>query len=256
MSHKPYSVYSPPFEVTSGGIRVMYGLYGALLLKGQIVHINGKYESDNFIAIYPEIVQGNPLGAKHVVRYILNEPGVMQTAGVSGPTEFDENDKLYVFSEIFNQKLRLDGSHKMFMPVLDMNLFHDQKKDRSKTAYFVGKGVNKNLHPKDSIEIDRTIAHDQQALADLLNECHTLYQYDMVSAMSEIARLCGCKVTLIQDKYTKSQYREYEPGLNGISFGMDEDVPLSVRGFRTHYSMMKREFLLKLDKFIKDTQKL
>jgi len=57
MSYKPYSIYLPPFNHLSGGIKVMWGLYGALLLKGQIIHSNAKYKDSNFIAIYPEIVK-------------------------------------------------------------------------------------------------------------------------------------------------------------------------------------------------------
>jgi len=256
MSHKPYSIFLPNFDTTSGGIRVLWGLYGALLLRGQIVVPNAKFNHDDFIAIYPEIVQGNPLGARHVVRWILNEPGVMSSDGVPGPTKFDDTDHLYVFSELFNQKIKADSLHKMFLPILDTFLFNDQGKKRTKTAYFVGKGINQELHPKDSILIDRKLAQDQGGLADLLNECQVMYQYDMVSAMSEIARLCGCKVKLIQDKYTKSQYREYEPGMNGLSFGINEDVPLEVQGFKEHYGQMKSTFLNKLDRFITDTQKL
>jgi len=36
---KPYSIMTPPFEVTSGGIRVMYGLYAWLLVKGQVAQV-------------------------------------------------------------------------------------------------------------------------------------------------------------------------------------------------------------------------
>lgn len=234
----------------------MFGLYGWLLTKGQVVHINGKYAHDDFIAIYPEIIHGNPLGAKHVVRYILNEPGVMATGGVPGPTEFEETDYLYVFSEMFNKKLKLPGSKKLFLPILDTFLFKDQGRNRPKTAVFVGKGTNTGEHPKGSRIINRGLASDQGALADVLNQCHTLYQYDPISAMSEIARLCGCKVRLIQDRFTKTVYRDYEPGINGISFREDEDVPLETEGFADHYHRMKGDFSRRLDKFIEFTQAL
>jgi len=262
MKYKPYSIFLPPYSHTSGGIKVMWGLYGALLAKGQIIHPNVKYNNEDFIAIYPEIVEGNPLGAKYVVRYILNEPGIMGAYDAEGklinksPTKFGKDDLIFVFSKMFNGKLRVKSDRLLFLPIIDTNIFYDQGRNRSKTAYFVGKGEDGKLHPKDSIKIDITLAQDQNRLADTLNECHTLYQYDMVSAMSEIARLCGSKVTLLQDIYSKFQYRNYEPGLNGISFGLDEDVPLSVSGFRTHYNSMKARFYKRLDKFIIDTQKL
>ena len=88
---KPYSIYLPPYDYTSGGIKVMYALYGALLLRGQIVVPNARFGGE-FIGIYPEIVNGNPLEATTVVRYLLNELGVMSGDGQPGPTSFPDTD--------------------------------------------------------------------------------------------------------------------------------------------------------------------
>lgn len=249
---KPYIIVTPQFEITSGGIRVMYGLYGWLLAKGQVAFLN---QSVNVpaIGVYPEIVHGNPANTETVVRYILNKPGVMASHGVSGPTSFDPSDVLYVFSQMFNT-LGVNQDKIFFLPILDLHIFKDQGVKRTKSAYFVGKGVNRELHPKDSISIDRTLAQDQQALADLLNECQVLYSYDPVSAMTEIARLCGCRVQLLQDVYTKQDYKNYEAGLNGISFGLDEETPLDTDGFREHYKHLRQDFSRALDRFIDYTQ--
>jgi len=254
---KPYSVFSPPFEATSGGIRVMYGLYGWLLAKGQIVHLNARYAHSDFIAIYPEIETGNPAQANSVVRYILNKPGVMgsQRDGkfVSGPTSFADTDKIFVFSELFNT-MGVDEEHKLFLPIIDTHLFRDMGLKRDKKAVFVGKGEDKRLHPQGCVLIDRMVAQDQAELAQLLNECEVIYQYDPVSAMSEIARLCGCRVVYLSDQYTREEYESYEPGINGISFGLEEDNKLDVDKFRSHYLGMKEMFSKKLDRFIELTQ--
>lgn len=251
---------TPNFDITSGGIRVMWGLYGALLAKGQIVYVNAKFENNDFIAVYPEIVQGNPLGAKHVVRYILNKPGVMSSGGRVGPTEFDASDKLYYFSRLFGEAKNDDGY--MFLPILNLHLFKDQHKERTQKAVFFGKGLEyANLfaepkHPSSAIVIDRSFAQNQQALADLLNECEVLYCYDPVTAMTELARLCGCRIVMINPIYTKEQFKAYEPGMNGISWDKDEEIPLDVKGFTKHYKDLSVEFARKLDFFIEDTQKL
>lgn len=248
---KPYTIWLPEYSIVSGGIRVMYGLYAALLLKGQIVNPNAIYQGINSIAIYPEIAQGNPLNGSTVVRYILNKPGVMASNGVPGPTEFDKDDILYTFSKIF---MKTDKLHQLFLPILDMHLFHDMKKPRTKTCYFIGKGENQFKHPKDAIELNRGIAGNQEYLANALNECQTLYCYDPVTAMTEIARLCGTKVRMYNDKYSKQDFAEYEPGMNGITWGDEDEVPLEYHGFRQHYSWMKGEFMRKMDDFIKETQ--
>src|SRR4051812_8186794 len=98
MSFKPYVLTAPPFEITSGGVRVMYGLYGWLLAKGQVVFLNQKPSTGDCIGVYPEIEQGNPANASTVVRYILNKPGIvpaLMNDGTlrNGPTEFEPTDK-------------------------------------------------------------------------------------------------------------------------------------------------------------------
>lgn len=260
--YRPYVITTPPWETTSGGVRVMYGLYGWLLAKGQEVYLNQQPQGKDCIAIYPEIQQGNPARASKVVRYILNKPGVVPALYADGtlhegPTEFDPNDKLIYFSRLFG-----DGKEKdyLFLPILNLHVFKDQHKKRDKTAYFIGKGLkdpnirDKFIHPSNAVYVDRELAQDQGALADLLNECEVLYCYDPVTAMTELARLCGCRIVIIPSLYTKDEFKKYEPGMNGISWGKDEGIPLNTKGFVTHYLGMKREFSYKLDNFIKETQ--
>lgn len=80
---KPYLIRTPQFDPTSGGIRVMYGLYGWLLAKGEIAYLNAKIDIPS-IGIYPEIYHGNDMGAKTIVRYVLQTPGLMGTADQDG----------------------------------------------------------------------------------------------------------------------------------------------------------------------------
>jgi len=246
---KFYSVIMPSFDPTSGGIRVIWALYAWLLTKGEIAYPNSVSDDKNFVAIYPEIYKGNEAGAYTVVRYLLNKPGVMGLYGQPGPTEFPKSDLIYTFSKMF---YNTDDEHTLFLPILNLNIFNDQRRKRNKVAYFVGKGKNINAHPNKAIEITRELAQDQQRLADILNECQVLYSYDPVSAMTEISRLCGCRVVLNQDKYSEEEYKLYEPGLNGMGFG--KDVELDVNGFRTSYKAVKQTFSDRLDKFIIETQ--
>lgn len=252
---RPYSVVTPDFKIDSGGIRVMWGLYGWLLAKGQIVNVNFKYPDPNFIAIYPEIYHGNPFGANTVVRYILQKPGMVGkgTPGTSsfrpGPTEFDPKDIIFAFSKLYMKDL--PENHYMFLPILDMHLFKNQNHKRTKKFYYIGKGKNINKHPADAIELPRM--RDQQKLADLLNDCEVLYIYDPVTALSELARLCGTRVVMFSPMEGFEKY--YEPQTNGISLYKDDGIKLNYTQFRRHYSKMRDIFSKKLDGFIELTQK-
>lgn len=253
---KAYAIASPDYDHTSGGIKVMWGLFGHLLARGYEVYMNRYPNAKEFIAIYPETLHGNMMNAPVVARYMLNKAGIMGVGAVgeplkAGPKEFDKSEKTYYFSRLFGDT---DDDHYMFLPVINMDIFKDQKKNRDKSAVFIGKGEDLGLHRPSTI-ITREDAKDQQDLADFLNECHTLYSYDPVSAMSEVARLCGTRVVLLNNEYSKEDYtNKYEAGANGISFGEDTGEGLDVEAFRSHYKGLKDRFEVSLDKFIEDTQ--
>lgn len=231
----------------------MYALRSWLEIKGQVVYVNTKLDTD-FVAVYPEIYNGNPAGANTVVRYILNKPGVMSLYGQPSPTQFEDTDHKFVFSKIFDT-FNSDEDHLMFLPVLNLHEFKvTNKGNRPLACYFVGKGTNTNQHPAHAINITRDFANNQQALASVLNRCEVMYGYDPVSAMYEIARLCGCRVVIIPSTYTKEQFQDYEPGMNGISWGTEEEIPLEVDAFREHYMNMIKKFDKKIDRFIELTQ--
>jgi hypothetical protein len=247
--YKPYSIVSPPYDVTSGGIRVLYALRSWLEIKGQIVDMNVRYDIP-FVGVYPETYWGNDLKADTVVRYLLNKPGVMANYGIPGPTEYDPTDEIYAFSRIYAPK-GLKKERILFLPVINLHIFKDLQKKRAKTCYLVGKGRNLNLHPADSIELTREFATDQKALAVLLNECQYLYGYDPLSAMYDIARLCGCKVRY-RGNMSRKLLEQYEPGLDGVDFG--EGTTLDPIEFRQHYEGMRELFSKRIDDFIERTQ--
>lgn len=254
---KPYLIATPNLDPTSGGIRVMYGLYGWLLAKGEIAYLDTRIDVPA-IGIYPEIYRGNNMEANRVVRYILQTPGIMTNGVYSSPTTNEyqndpqyKNDLFYVFSKIYDT-IGVDDNHILFLPIINTKVFKDQGKTRNKTCYLIGKGQNKQIHPKDSIELTRQFATDQQALADLLNECEVMYCYDRLSAMMEVARLCGCRVKYYGE-FPREELAKYEPGLNGIGLN-GKDYMLRIKDFRNHYLSLKEEFSRKLDLMIVETQ--
>lgn len=229
----------------------MYGLYGALLAKGHVAFLNATYDDPNFIAVYPEIYNGNDTGAKTVVRYILAPLGEMTHNGYPGPTAYPKTDLIYSFSRMI---LDLEDSHVLFLPILNTYVFKDYGKKRDKKCFYVGKKNNLGVHPPEAVELKREFAVDQNALADFLNECEVMYCYDHRTAMTEVARLCGCRVVVIPSVVPLEQFKLYEPGMNGISWGLEEEVPLDTKKFRDHYLHMKEVFDKKLDLFITETQ--
>ena len=265
MKYKPYSIIMPPFNPLSGGIRVMWGLYGWLLAKGQIVYANSTMVDSKFIAVYPEIFHGNDAKADTVVRYILNKPGVMggiNKDGVweSGPTEYPKDDHIFVFSKIYDT-FGVDEDHLLFLPILNLHLFKDMKKKRTNRCVFVGKGKDIPMNVTEGLpRITRELSMDQGKLAEFLNTCDVMYSFENPTAMNEIARLCGCKVVFIPEnatiKYDKEELAEkYEPTDYGIEWGLGKKKSFDSKRFRGQYLWLVKQFEKKLDKFIEITQK-
>ena len=254
--YKPYIVIAPAYDTTSGGIRVIHALRSWLEIKGQVVFMNAKIEDHNSIAIYPEIYHGNPAEANRVVRYILNTPGRMANFGQPGPTVFDKNDLLFYFSRIYAPKT-VKSEQIMFLPILNLHIFKNYgRKKRKERCVYVGWGDETKEFTKSLFHITREFALDQQRLADYLNTCEVMYSYDQVSAMFEIARLCGCRVEIISDgRFKKQDIAMYEPGLNGITFGLNNKTEqLDSKAFRDHYMSLIKLFDRKIDNFISLTQ--
>jgi len=258
--NKLYSVWTPQFVPWSGGIRVLHAFIDALRKKGQHVLVNAIVENQDAIAVYPELAHGNPLQANEVVRWILSWPGFIG----GGPTKFDKTDKIFVFSKIYNT-MGVDDDHIMFLPAIDINIFHQTNfGKRTKKCKYVSKGIDLHLPELEGVEeLHKEMAVDQPALADYLNECEVLYSYDPASAIFECARLCGCRVVIIPPKkythskygnMTKKEFSQYEPGMNGISWGLKEHNELDAEKFMNHYIDMIMEFDRKLNKFIEITQ--
>lgn len=251
---KPYLIRTPDLDITSGGIRVMYGLYGHLLAKGQLAYLNTLIDVPS-VGIYPEIYYGNDMMAGKVIRYILQKPGMMATPDENGvmrpgPVAFDPSEEIYVFSRVYDE-WNVADDHVLFLPIIDRHTFFDKKGKRDKVAFYVGKGANFGKHPENAVELKREFAKDQERLAEFLNECETLYVYDRMSAIMEVARLCGCKVVYWGDM-PKEQLEKYEPGMNGL--GYQEEVHLDANAFVSHYVELGRIFSEKLDTFIDHTQ--
>jgi len=255
--YKQYNIWSPAFNELSGGVRVLYGLKSWLETKGQTVEINGESD-ENKIAIYPEIVNYNPLKSKNVVRYILQKAGLMTTHGVPGPTTF-EGEKVFVFSELYNT-VGADEDHKMFLPILNTTLFKDQKKQRKGACVYIRRIPRTPIIDYPGPVLTKEIIKDQQGLSDYLNSIEIMHFYGPTSAMHDIARLSGCRVVIhpAEDKFkqTKEDFAKYElcQDFNGISWEEDDGKKLDTERFTGLYFDLRKRMWDKIDNFINLTQ--
>lgn len=276
---KPYFIFTPEWSKYSAGVVVLHTLAHRLSQMGMSVYLHTgiqnpawkklptvnefKGDRNNVVAVYPDIVNGNPYKCKYVARYFLHIPGFF-----GGQTEFDKKEMLFVHSDLFNQRVKLPKNRVVFFPYLDTNIFYDMKLERTLKFYFKRKDNGTYPDPRiaeiPSIGTGRENESEdaQKALAVKLNQTKVLYCYDNVTAMIDIARLCGCAVVMVPDGFwTEMECRcfgGWEAG--GIAYGIEHEAEalasVSSEAMREYYTV-KAEHQAKrsLKEFVEITQR-
>jgi hypothetical protein len=165
-----------------------------------------------WIAIYPEIIKGNPWKAPRVVRYVLNNPGRL-----GGDKVYDSSEIVYVFHESFND-VGVPPERILHLPTIELDLYYDRHLPREGAVFYVGKG--QQTRDLRGTEITNDLKRDRPLLAETLNRATVMYTFDNVTAMVDIARLCGCPVVLIPDGEHQPEQFDLSDGL-----GWDEIPP-------------------------------
>ncbi len=195
---KPYLIWTPPYQHNSGGIVALHNLAHGLNGRGYTAYKNcddPPAHIDPFtIAVYPEIVFGNPFQAINRVRWVLNVPGF-----IGGPKTYDPEELVFVWSKRY-----LDTPDDRILQVKKMedDLFNmENTGDRSVDRFWYGKGRNKGI-PHSPVtagmeEITYSWPPTRKELADLLKRTRILYTYDDTTQLNWEAVLCGCRIILL-----------------------------------------------------------
>jgi hypothetical protein len=161
--------------------------------KDQDIIINGIL--DTGICIYPEIVPGNPLQAKHVARYFLYYDGAI--TGVK--SDHKESEFLIAFHPNF-----INQSNAVLFKFVFSEHSHDRDaprfEERSLDLTFFGKG-NKYTDCfliRDSVELPRNWPKSKSELGTLLRRTRYLYTWDNDSSICVDAILCGARPVILQ----------------------------------------------------------
>ncbi|WP_322089284.1 glycosyltransferase [Burkholderia sp. BCC1999] len=275
----PYYLTAPGYKQTSGGVRAMHYLCHALNLLGYEAYLQtaevhpglrtplltqeiaqAHFEAGRSpVAVYPEIVEGNPFGARCVARYLLAEPGRIN----GNPIDLAPTD--LVFS--FGPSIVPDGwqADLLRMPLVDTRIFHCDGVDdttRSGTAVFLNRHLRRggNLHPAtaESIEISgRVPERSAHELAELLRRVECVYLYEWSTIAFE-ALLCGCPVVCILNDASMSNAERWVMGGKGIAWGLDPHeiahAKATVHEARDVYREEEATFWQQLRHFVDKTQ--
>jgi hypothetical protein len=214
---KKYFLYHPTSVRTNGG-RALHAMhnrlrergYEAFFIKRSNEFIPNYHYIDpdaidddtrsNDIAVYPEVVDGNPWRFQNVARYVLYFPGQHKT----GEKEFHPSEKVFTWSkEYYDAPL-------LAFQLINAKFFFDEGLPKLQDCYFVHKrGKWREVKEIEGLlEINMDYPKDQKELAYLLKTTGTLYSFDRYSQLNGEALLCGAKVKVV----TETGFEDLAPG--------------------------------------------
>ncbi len=148
------------------------------------------------VVIYPEITNGNPLGAKHVVRYLLNKPGFFNGRGLES---YGATDYFIHFAEEFRPPAL--KSRLLRLPLIDKSVFWPSPPGRERSGFLVySDRYRPNIEGfpdwvKPLTVISRENTRDPPTLANLYRQSRALIVGERTAAMPE-ALHCHCPIIL------------------------------------------------------------
>lgn len=271
----PYYIFGFDYRRSSAGIRVMHMLCDALIRSGYEAYVLAEVFSPDLmtprltdqviqhhrdlgvrpIAVYPEVIDGNPLQGSVVVRYLLNKPGFIGGSGAYG-----ENDLYFAYKSDFMLEGMSPEQH-LFLPAIDSNIFRPAddpaRRCPGSVCYYLGHKrharLDPSLLPADAIEITLNYPDSWEGLADIFQRCEYLYLGE-ASGLAYEAALCGCTPVLVSRDWSSV----HPDPQSFTAFGLEADEIERARsrmpGIRQLLEEHRAAFWPELDRFIAQTQ--
>lgn len=179
---------------------------------------------DSWIVIYPEIVMGNPLNARHVVRWFLHKPGFHEENICYCRHEYhvDYNS----FLEGFEYQYPFKCPEKLFVTHFPWETYNmtgaPPLEERTGSAYCIRKGQGRLLaHTTEgSINIDG-LSHAETA--KILKSVKYFYSYDLYTAYSIFAALCGAVSIIVPEQGVSiGKWFPEEKQRYGVAYGEEQ----------------------------------
>lgn len=182
-------------------------------------------DNNEYVVIYPEVVMGNPLKAKNVVRWFLHDPGFHTNI-----VQYGSGELYFRFGSITNPFIPPIDSKISTLPLtvlhfpLEIYNLEDSAEIRHGSAYCLRKGKNKPIQHdlNDSILIDG-LSHYE--IAAIFKRVKRFFSYDTKTAYSYFATLCGCESIVIPDEGVSKEEWIPDPAVRvGLSYGLTDQI--------------------------------
>ncbi len=153
---------------------------------------------EDAVVIYPEVIDGNPLQARRVVRWLLHKPGFH-----TGRYDYGADDLFFFFQSAFNDPALNPHTDRLLQTLLVRDdIYHPPEAhletQREGTCYILRKGRSRALvhDANGSILIDG-LSHAEAA--EVFRRVRTCISYDLYTMYSMYAAMCGCDSIVVPD---------------------------------------------------------
>lgn len=267
----PYYIYALDYRETSSGICALHYLCHALNLEGFEAYVagttvlNGQLKTPLLteevvkhhaaqqrtpIAVYPEVITGNPLSAKAVVRYMLNREGIIN----GNLMDASEDDLLFYYSSAFTPSASGDFDL-LTVPMLDTDVFsiHSDQKPGTRSLLYLNRiphrAVDLSRFSGDLEVLSMASPLPLPKLAETLRQAKVLYTFEL-SSTCMAAMLCGCPVVMLDlPGYEHLGFSEKNLAiLEGNGYARRDD-PLEIEQARHTLPQVKRVYQRIEEKF-------
>lgn len=260
----PYYVWAPSYTHISAGVRALHLLVHALNEAGERAYLWPdnpvgyaadpelntpvitqhpewqNFYANNFIAVYPDIVSGNPLSAANVVRYLLAPRGAY-----GGDKKFGPDDNVWGFLPNLADKV-------LPIPLSDPSIFYGGNERRSGSCFYAHK--YDKIHGNELLDITKNsvrLEGTPNRIAGILRKSGVCYVYELSTIITDAA-LCYCPVVLIHTPY----FNKIDPeAMMGNVQWSDGGMVKKCDDYYVEYHKIINNFPSHVQKFIEDTQK-
>lgn len=265
----PYYIWAPSYTHASAGVRALHLLCHLLNSHEQKAYLipdnyiayatnafldtpllpaqHQNFYGSSFIAVYPDVVRGNPLNAKHIVRWLLAPKGAY-----GGDSEFLSTDMVYGYAPGYVEDT-------LFIPLTDPDIFYPPEDsgeavppERSGSCFYSHKyemhGNTPDLHPADAVRL----VGSPHELSGILRKSKVCYVYELSEVIVE-ASLCGCPVVLVRTPYFNKAALPCEVG--GVRWS-DGEVVSDVVDYIGKYFRVFADVDGDIKRFIHKTQRM
>ena len=251
---KAYLIAAPGWTHISSGPRALHWLCHYLNEAGEDAYIlpqSGKdfalnpklktklispeyanYYGEDMVVVYPDVIKGNPVGAKYVCRWLLAPAGLY-----GGDSTFPETDKVWCYRSDIAMQQKTDKI--LLIPTINPSLFFDKKLERHGTCYYAHKfdKIHNNVLP-DIVKGSTRLEGSPEYIASVLQRSEKMYLLEP----SEIyihALMCGCSVEEVRSHYFPKSVEHLDCVKDGVLISVEEMMEISK---------------IQLQRFIEDTQ--